>query len=344
MSITIKEIARKAGTSRGTVDRVLNHRGYVKTELAELVKKIAKENNYQPNATAKLLVNSQKTFLIGVIVNSIGNQFFDDVLKGIKSAEKEFLDANLKVQLKELKGYNENEQLKAIDEMVEIGVNGIAITPVDSEKIKAKLDFLSQNGMPITFINSDLFDTKRLAMIGCDNTENGALAGQIALLTQKEKSKIVVVTGSFGNLGNKKRVNSFCEIINSSERNFSIIDIIEGHDDNQITYEKTKEILSREQVDLIYFCAGGTLGGIKALRESDVKTKAITVDLNLEIAKALSCDLVLATITQDPFDQGYSAVTIIANYLFFGRKPKTDKIHTQNMVIIKNSKCLDIYK
>ena len=45
---TIKEIAEKAGVSRGTVDRALNNRGRINPEVAEKIKTIAKEMNYVP--------------------------------------------------------------------------------------------------------------------------------------------------------------------------------------------------------------------------------------------------------------------------------------------------------
>ena len=50
--MTIKQIAEKAGTSRGTVDRVLNGRGNVNPELAKRILDIAERERYQPNQLA----------------------------------------------------------------------------------------------------------------------------------------------------------------------------------------------------------------------------------------------------------------------------------------------------
>ena len=50
---TIREIAELAGVSRGTVDRVLNHRGSVNAATAALVNDIAKKLDYKPNRAAK---------------------------------------------------------------------------------------------------------------------------------------------------------------------------------------------------------------------------------------------------------------------------------------------------
>ena len=51
----IKEIALLAGVSRGTVDRVLNHRGSVNPETAERINRIAKELDYKPNRAGLVL-------------------------------------------------------------------------------------------------------------------------------------------------------------------------------------------------------------------------------------------------------------------------------------------------
>ena len=89
MSVTIKQIAEKAGVSRGTVDRVINNRGHVKPEIEERIQKIAVELGYRPNAAGKALAARKKSFIIGVILCARGNEFFDDILKGIKGAEQE---------------------------------------------------------------------------------------------------------------------------------------------------------------------------------------------------------------------------------------------------------------
>ena len=46
---TMKEIAQLAGVSRGTVDRVLNHRGAVNEDTRKKVLEIAELLKYQPN-------------------------------------------------------------------------------------------------------------------------------------------------------------------------------------------------------------------------------------------------------------------------------------------------------
>ena len=83
--MTIKQIAEKAGTSRGTVDRVLNGRGNVNPELAKRILDIAERERYQPNQLAQALIRSRQRTHIGMVIPSVGNPFFDEVLRGAQS-------------------------------------------------------------------------------------------------------------------------------------------------------------------------------------------------------------------------------------------------------------------
>ena len=58
--IRIKDIARLANVSTGTVDRVLHNRGEVSAKSREKVEKVLKEINYQPNIYASALASKKR--------------------------------------------------------------------------------------------------------------------------------------------------------------------------------------------------------------------------------------------------------------------------------------------
>ena len=88
---TIKEIATLAGVSRGTVDRVLNHRGSVNPQTEQKILDIIQALDYKPNKAGIVLAAQKKNLKLGVILFGLGNPFYDDVLSGIreKAAELE---------------------------------------------------------------------------------------------------------------------------------------------------------------------------------------------------------------------------------------------------------------
>ena len=75
----------------------------VNPETKERILKIAEEHNYKPNLIGKALVYSNRSVPVTVIMNSIGNSFFDDVKKGMLAAEREYSDYGIKLNIREIK-------------------------------------------------------------------------------------------------------------------------------------------------------------------------------------------------------------------------------------------------
>ena len=130
--MTISEIAKLAGTSRGTVDRVINGRGKVNKELAEKIMQIVKSSEYEVNGSARALSMSQKKYVVGIVINSIGNPFFSRVRQGFEDSCKKWENFGLEMYYKEIRGYNEEEQIEAIDDVAARGGSGRRQNVTDS--------------------------------------------------------------------------------------------------------------------------------------------------------------------------------------------------------------------
>lgn len=81
--MTIKEIAKLAGVSVATVSRVINNNGPVKEETRQLVVKVVKQYNYDTGTSKRRQINSK---IVGIIVPTISNQFYTQVISGIEEA------------------------------------------------------------------------------------------------------------------------------------------------------------------------------------------------------------------------------------------------------------------
>lgn len=201
MKMSISDIARLANTSRGTVDRVVNGRGKVSKELEKRIKDIIEANGYEVNGSARALSLSKNKYLVGVVINSIGNPFFNRVKEGIEDSLKKWEDYGLEIYYKEIRGYNEQEQIEAIDDVVAHGANVLALTPINTEAIINKLNSLT---IPIVTFNNDLRLDKKFAYVGCDYVEGGKLCGDLANLMLNDGDDVAVVTGSLKILGHRQ--------------------------------------------------------------------------------------------------------------------------------------------
>jgi LacI family transcriptional regulator len=336
--ITIKEIARLAGTSRGTVDRVLHDRGNVKPAIRARVLAIAEEQQYRSNPFAKALVKGFEKNLIGVVINSKGNRFFDDVLVGIYDTVKKYSRYGFDVMIREIKGYNEEEQLAVLDEFLREDISALAITPMDSPAIAAKLSSFAP--LPVIALNSDINFAEKFAFIGCDYYNSGCLSGDIArLMLPPGGGGISIITGSFLMKGHNERIRGFRDVIMSSDNAAArVVSIDENNDDNEASHDVTLNVLHRHKPDLIYYCAAGTEGGVRAVLESGLPAKVIVVDDIKPMRDYLARGVVQAIITQQPYAQGAMLIETVYNYLIDGKLPEQMNCYTENQVKLRHSK------
>lgn len=332
--MTIKEIASLAGTSRGTVDRVLNGRGNVNSELARRILSIASQNNYQPNRLAQALIKSRNHMTIGVVINSLGNEFFDDVLRGIHDRAQKYGSYGLSVIVKEIKGYDGIEQLDAIDAVLGCNIDALAIMPLEVPEVREKLDSLD---IPIVVFNTDI-QTEKLAFVGCDYYNSGGLSGDIAkLILGKRGGKIGIIIGSFMMQGHKLRIAGFTASV-AENPNIEVVACMENADDDLQSFEVTKKLIAEHHPDLIYFGAAGVKGGVKAVLETGEDIRVITVDETTATLEYLCKGVISATVTQQPYEQGALTIKILHDYLSTRKPPREKYNYTENHVKLKNSK------
>lgn len=79
-TVSIRDVARRAGVSIATVSRTVNHIPTVNEELARRVWKAIEEVGYLPNTQARALV-SGRSRLLGLIVSEITNPFFPELIQ-----------------------------------------------------------------------------------------------------------------------------------------------------------------------------------------------------------------------------------------------------------------------
>lgn len=327
--MTISEIAKLAGTSRGTVDRVINGRGKVNKELAEKIMEIVKSSEYEVNGSARALSMSQKKYVVGIVINSIGNPFFSRVRQGFEDSRKKWENFGLDMYYKEIRGYNEEEQIEAIDDVAARGVNVLALTPINTQRVIDKLNSLT---IPIVTFNNDLRLDKKFAYIGCNYAESGNMCGDLAALMLPDGGRVEVITGSLNTLGHRQRVECFAERI---ARKKCSISIAENNDDDELSYSLVHDMLAGESVpDLIYFSAGGIAGGLQAVEESGKRVGVLTVDETAAVVEGMKSGLVGASVTQQPYEQGRMTIDIIAQYLYSRKLPTHKHNFTKNLVLL----------
>lgn len=335
---TIKEIASLAGVSRGTVDRVLNHRGSVNPQTEQKILEIVQELDYKPNKAGIVLAARKKNLKLGVVLLGLGTVFYDDILSGVQARAKELSEYNCSVIIRQT-DYSLHQQLNAIDELIAEGVNGLAISPYNDSAVREKINALYDMGIPVVTLNTDIENSKRIAYIGSHFYRSGETAGGLMHLMTHGMVHVGIVSGSRDILCHTERIAGFCHAISCCDR-IRIVDTVNTYDDEEESYQLTTALLERHpEINALYFTAGGVYGGCRAV-EACGRHKNMTVianDMVPTTREFMEKGLIAATICQQPFLQGYNPLAILFTCLTTGEMPTAENNYVDVDIRIKEN-------
>lgn len=343
--VTLKQIAAMAGVSRGTVDRVVNHRGGVNEETARKVQAIVDSVGYVPNSIGRTLANSRKNFRLGFLIfqSTSANPFFTDVLRGVECAAQELREFGVTVETAScgMEDATGREQTERIDGLVRAGIQGLAITPFDHPAVAAKLRELAERGIPVINVNSDLADSGRLCYIGSDYRKAGETAGGLmGLFHHRTEGKIGIVTGSPLVVCHTEREKGFREILEKRYPGLSIAAREVNQDDDFVSYDVTRWMLEEYPgLTGLYIAAGGVYGACRAVEAVRPENRPVIVshDKAKTTLEMLKKGVITATIGQEAFRQGHEPLQMLYGYLSRGVVPEADTVYTRLDICIREN-------
>lgn len=332
MAVTIQKIADLAGVSRGTVDRALNGRGRVNADVAAKILRIADELDYIPKNKRKKILRNEK-LKIGIITQLAQSPFMIDIYRGIHQAVEELLNWDIDILERSIDSVDEMEQMAAIDSLVEEGIHGLAIMPVNSNTVCKKINWLTEEkDIPVVTFNSDIVGTRRLCFVGMDNHRSGCTAAGLMHMMTRGTGKILIITGFLSNQVNSHRVDGFIEELKESGSGLTIA-AIQGSFDETEEVEKIigDTLQSIPDITGILVVSSGQEGIVRAFENLNIKEQrpyVIIYDQTPANEQMLTDGIVDFLIEQDGYVQGYRPAYILANYLKKGQMPEDEYFYT----------------
>ena len=187
MSISVRDVAERAGVSVGTVSNVLNNPDKVASATAERVHAAIEDLGFVRNDAARQL-RAGHSRSIGMIVLDVRNPFFTDVARG---AETTASDARLSVLLAN-SDERPDREAAYLDLFEEQRVRGILISPVGD--VVARLEQLRSRGIPCVLVDR-LARTPGFSSVSVDDVAGGRLA--LAHLADVGRRHVTFVGGPF---------------------------------------------------------------------------------------------------------------------------------------------------
>ena len=176
----VKEIARRAGVSIATVDRVIHNRTGVAEVTRTKINAIIKELDYQPNILASRLA-SRRIFHFATLIPEVSEEtdFWKAPLSGIREAEREIKQYGVKVDKYFFDLNDKSSFVKQAALILKGKVDGVLVAPSFIEESTTFVETCRQRGIPYVFINSDIPNQDSLCYIGPDLFYSGYLGAHL---------------------------------------------------------------------------------------------------------------------------------------------------------------------
>jgi LacI family transcriptional regulator len=309
-------IAELANVSIGTVDRALHGRNGINESTRERILQIARQISYTPNLAARALV-SKGSARIGVCIPRKIHFFYDQLWSGVLDEARRV--ASLGIQLVnrpvQTLGVNDTE---AFEELVGSGVSGIVLTAGNPAGLKPLIDHAEEKGIRVVCVSTDAPESRRSSIVCVEPRLNGCLAGELMGKFVPRGSKVAVVAGMLSAEDHRRKTDGFSEAFPQNCPGGKIVKVIEGHEDEEESFQKTFDLLGRfPALAGLYVNTVNCLPVCRALGARGLagKIKLITTDLFAEMAPYFQKGIITASIYQQPHRQGQIALRLMADNL-----------------------------
>ena len=241
--MTLKELALKLGVSVSTVSKALSDSPEISEITKNKIKEVAKLLNYQPNTLARQL-KTGKTNTIGVIVPSIQNDFFVQVLDGIQKG----LAASNYNMIISMSNESYRLEKQTIDSLYNGIVDGFILAVSEETQILGVSEYFKNiinSGKPIVLVDRNLEEvaTDKVEIDDKKATYNATKS----LLDLGRKNFALVSTLGSLSVG-KLRKNGFTEALDEASNNptYTILET-----DTENIAEATSKLLNSNTLDAI---------------------------------------------------------------------------------------------
>jgi len=157
LPVTIKDIAKRVGVSHTTVSRALRGNSLISDETSERIRQVAQEVGYQPSAAARSL-KTHRSQVLGVILSSLDDPFFSEILQGIEESAQE---SNFSLFIAASR-HDPSRERKIVQTMMEHRVDGVILcsTSFGAEQGRQLLEY----GFPMVVVNNQSAESFRYSI------------------------------------------------------------------------------------------------------------------------------------------------------------------------------------
>jgi simple sugar transport system substrate-binding protein len=265
-----------------------------------------------------------------------GDTFWDKIRAGAQQAAKDEC-----VQLNYSADPQADKQAQLIQTAVDSKVDGIATTLVTPDALAGSVKAAKAAGIPVVGFNSGIDQYKQLGALmyfGSDETLAGQTIGE-RLTSEGVKHPLCVIQAA-GSVALEARCAGV-KAKNAGTENMQV----NGADDSSVVSSIQAKLAQDSSIDaIVTLGAPIAMDALKSMSAANSKAKLVTFDLNEDAAQAIKDGKIEFSVDQQPYVQGYMAVTALYLYLKNGNDIGGGKAVLTGPSFVDSTNIADIIK
>jgi LacI family transcriptional regulator len=278
----IREIARQAGLSEATVDRVLNQRGGVRQSTVDEVHRAIADLHRQ-RSQMRL---TGRTFFLDLVVDAPA-RFSSAVRAALESQLPLVRPATFRARFHLAEAPPIPELAATLEGIAERGSQGVVLKAPDHPLVVAAVERLAEAGIPVVTLVTDLPTSRRVAYVGLDNRAAGATAAYLLAQWLPDDDGAVLVTRGTGSFrGEDDREMGFRTTTRSLRPGRRQVDLVDATGDDDVLRRLVRDALAADpQIRAVYsmYAFGGNAATVAAFVDAGRVCRAFVAhDLDAE--------------------------------------------------------------
>ncbi|MEC9344165.1 MAG: LacI family DNA-binding transcriptional regulator, partial [Pseudomonadota bacterium] len=311
---TVNDLAKAAGVSLATVDRVLNARPGVRDQTIRRVNEAIERIGYVRDVTAANLAR-QRRYRFAFVLPEAPGEFVSLLRAAVTEAAASPIVDRTELTVATVPPDDPHLLVKTLGRLGKAQIDGIAILAPETPHVRDAIAHLKEKGVAVVALVSDLPSTGRDHFVGVDNIAAGRTAGVLMGRFVKENNGcVVVLASSMQARANAERRLGFDQVMAEQFPSLTVTPSLEGHDDPD-TIRRVLATALKSRGDMVGIYSVGTGNGvlIDMLAEHERCHELVVIghELTRNTRRALTSGIFDAVINQNVGHIARSALRVL---------------------------------
>ena len=341
--VRIKDIAKEANVSEGTVDRVLHNRGGVSKKTEAKVKKILESTNFSINPIASALAMKNKHHIAVLMPEyADADAFWKAPHLGVLKASEELKNFGINIVNFKFDQYNKQSYIESFQRSLKSKPSAVIFVPMFIEETKQMVQQMENETIDYLFLNVDVDGFRNKAFVGQNSYTAGYIAGKLMYLCAPKSLAFLTIQSRDSVRGNNaisNRITGFCNYFNSNNIKVELLNLkIEDLVATTKMQQTIQSFLTKHaSVGGVFVPSSRISTIVNSLNEQVVSSlQWVGFDNTPQNMECLKNGSVSFLISQKPFDQGYESVRIMVDFLLKNKMPES-KIYLPIDILTKEN-------